>query len=240
MDNDTKRAQALRVLELEDSSTWSDIEQAYQRLLARYSSQSLASYGLLRQSERHKLLEAIGKAYLRLSQMRYKTKPPGSSPPSTPPPGFSSFGNPGGNSGVSSLAPEKRTGPAPIETPDSYSKPSGGSNSNAPRAMLSVQSAVAMKAATKVVEPSPSQGGILWKARASIQMSLQDVAQRTHHSYEMLARLEQRDYQDFESSRQLRSVVEAVAAAVGLNRQQAITEVLSDFWKWRANGRKSN
>lgn len=243
MDNNPKRTQALRVLELEESATWTDIEEAYQRLLARYSSQSLASYGLLRLADRHKLLEAIGKAYLRLSQQRYSSKPPGA-PPSTPAPpsGFGNIGNPGTPSGVSSLSPEKRVGASPVEKPDADSKLSTMWESSSPEASRLAKAPAHSKVATKLMEPAPTNtnGGLLWKARASSRMSVGDVAHRMGCSQEMLVRLEKRQYDDFGSSRQLRSVVESYASVVGLHRQQAVTEVLSDFWKWRAKRRKSS
>ncbi len=243
MDNNPKRTQALRVLELEGAATWPDIEEAYQRLLARYSSQSLASYGLLRLSDRHKLLEAIGKAYLRLSQQRYNSKPPGA-PPSTPAPpsGYGNIGNPGTPSGVSSLSPEKRTGPPPMEQPDVDSKRSTLWESSSPEGSSLAKAPVRGKVATMLKESAPSQtnGGLLWKARAAHSMAVEELAQRLGCSQDMLLRLESRQYDDFESSRQLRKVVEAYASVVGLQRQQTVTEILSDFWKWRAKRRKSS
>ena len=74
MRDEEKQIQALYVLELDEQATWNEVEESYQRLMQRYSNQSLASYGLLRREERHKLLEGIGRSFLRLKESWRNTR----------------------------------------------------------------------------------------------------------------------------------------------------------------------
>lgn len=74
MREDEKRKQALLILELDEQATWDEVEHSYQRLLRLYGSHSLASYGLLRQGDRHKLLDGIGRSYLRLKESWRSTR----------------------------------------------------------------------------------------------------------------------------------------------------------------------
>lgn len=259
MEDDTKRLQALRVLELSEDATWSEIEAAYHHLLARYSSQSLASYGLLRVPERHKLIEALGKAYLRLISQRDSQPPPSRSPEASPDPtddddaspeevataeragALSSVGARGGARAASAPAsrpPEAKPPTPPRSVPSSPARSSPAKKTGS-LATLTQAVSVLETDALEQKQGASSHGGGLREARQTLRLSLPELANLLGCSCDTLERLEGRRYESFASSQQLRQLVDAYAAAVGVDRQRAVTDTLSDFWTWRAHWRKT-
>ncbi len=67
------RTQDLRLLELEAEAGWPDVEEAYRRLMHRYSIGGLASYGLLRVEDRRRFLLLLQEAYQRLRESAGET-----------------------------------------------------------------------------------------------------------------------------------------------------------------------
>ncbi len=262
MREEEKRAQALLVLELDEGASWGDVESSYQRLLRLYSNHSLASYGLFRREERHTFLEALGKAHLRLKQDLSTQAPESSSPSSPDGPHKPAPGEPhkpvsaGTNLsmtrrhygskaswGKAPTSPSRGSASAqPLEKQESdYGIMSGPLKSTARFAQLLEKQESnhgPSHGSVSVENTKTHEHDMLRKARERAGLTIQELALRLSCSTKELELLESRQYDDFGSSRMLRLLVESYAAVVGLERQHVVTDILSDFWAWRAHWRK--
>lgn len=319
MSDEVKRIQALHILELDEHATWSQVDAAYQHLMARYHANSLASYGLLRPPERHKLLEAIGKAYGRLYQMRSLFPPerhpdspgdtPGESSPVLPERTVEAdlpktFGLSSHEKNIPKDAEVQRE-PHPSKSTDkstdqstettsvaaghkaatmrgvvreqgntvSFDKDVGsqtsqpqlrslegeqrsvrsgaffpGHVSSNPRLLAVSQPENAVQQESVLVLSSSQEhangvstyGDVLRQARDSHRISVEELAQQLACFPHELQALERDDYQHVVSSKGLKKLVERYADLVGLDRQQLVIQILSAYWNWRADRRKSH
>ena len=225
------RERDYQLLELSSGASKEEVIDAYQKLLLRYGTGSLASYGLLKVEERSKLLQALKDAASRLLEPYMDDdedfgqdwdEPLEPAPPH--------------HQHKTQLDGYHATTPAETEVwqtdnVDEHATKASLSRSQSPESAV----ASSVQVSTEFPTRRAYDGAYLKELRLQSEIELDALADAFHVEEELLSALETHTFDVFPTSRQLRRLLESYADLLHLDRQQVLADYLSDYWSWRTS-----